>query len=163
MAETFLETRKNRLVVTALEVDDPVGMEPGLGQGWFEQIASIEAPENFARCPRRDAGDEESGCRAVYRPVTTAGDFVKRAELEPPSGQPPIDLRHAKRQHRGWPPVTTFNTLDLRAQRLNGGSWPQDRNPKPFDCGEFLLCSLPDRESTVMLRKDHAHSRDALS
>lgn len=88
MAQAFLHAREHGLVVAGLDIDHPVGDQPGLGDGRREQVGPCDAPEDLAFRPCGDACAKEGRSRAVNRAIAAAGDFMQRAERQPATGQP---------------------------------------------------------------------------
>ena len=96
--QTFLETGEQRLFVTGLDMDHPIGSQPRLGDGRCEQIGARDDPEHFALGPRRNPGGEHGGGRPVDRAITAAGDLMQASKPQPASRKPPVNLRQAEWQ-----------------------------------------------------------------
>ena len=82
MPQPFLEAGEHRLLVAAFDIDDPVGVQPGLRQRRREQVRSREAPQHLAARAGGDPGGEKRRGRAVDRAVAAAGDLMQRAKRQ---------------------------------------------------------------------------------
>ena len=80
VAQAFLETGQQRLVVTGFDIHDTAGKQTGLGQGRGEQILSCHAPQHLAFSAGCDSGGEQCGRRAVDRAVAATRHLMQRAE-----------------------------------------------------------------------------------
>lgn len=123
MAQPFLAAGENRFVVAAVEIDHPVGGQPGLGERRGEQVRPGGAPEHAACGARGDAGGEQGGGRAIDRTVAAAGDLVKPAEHEAAARQARIQGSHAERQDLLEMPSACLDLFDPGAQGVEGGLW----------------------------------------
>ena len=126
MAQPLLETGQNALVVARLDIDHPVGQQPGLGEGRGEQVRPGDAPEHLAAGARGDAGGEQCRRRAIERAIAAAGDLVQRAAREPSARQPAVQRGDAEGQHRLDAPTLALDGIDLGAQGRDGGFGPHD-------------------------------------
>src|SRR3546814_9444540 len=80
MAQTFLDTGQDGLVVPRLDIDHTVWRKAGLGQRRSKEVGTCEAPQHLALGARGNPGGEERGGRAVDRAVTAARDLVRSEE-----------------------------------------------------------------------------------
>ena len=150
MAQAFLETGEQGLLVTGLDLDEAIGMKPGLGQRRREQVPAAHTPEHLAFRASGDPGGEQGAGGSVHDTVAAAGDLVQAAERQPASRQTPIDLGYAEREH---PPGTALPTVEARDppskfrndrpdSTIGHGEW---RLLKAFatgpSAGMFLICS----------------------
>jgi len=83
MPQPFLHAGQHGLVVARLEIDHPVGGEPGLCERGCKEIGPRDAPEHFADRAGGDARREEDRGGAVDRSVPATGDFVQRSQSQP--------------------------------------------------------------------------------
>jgi hypothetical protein len=121
LAQPFLAAGEHRFLVLRLDIDHPVRLEPGRGEGRREQVRPGQAPQHPPPGPRRDPGGEKGRRRAVDRPVAAAGHLVQRPERQPAVRQPVIDLWHAERQRCAPPPRTAVKALKTLAKRVEDG------------------------------------------
>jgi len=121
MAQSFLDTGQDSLIVPCLDIDHPVWREAGLGQRRSEKVGTCEAPQHFALGARSNPGGEERGGGTVYRAVTAARDLVQRAERQAFAGESRIHLGNSEGKHRFHALASAFDLFDLHAQRLYGG------------------------------------------
>lgn len=82
MAQSFFHTGEHGLVVAGFEVDHAVACEARLGNGGREQVGARDAPKDFALGAGGKACAERRSSRAIDGAVTSAGDFMQRAECE---------------------------------------------------------------------------------
>lgn len=120
MAEPFLETGEQGFFVTGLDIDDTVGMKPGLRQRRREEILPRDAPEHLAGGSCRDAGGKQGGRCAIQRAVSAAGNLMQRPQSQPSSRQNPVDCRNAEGQHRAFARISAFEALNARPKFGNG-------------------------------------------
>ena len=121
MTDAFLETRKHRLLVAGVDVDDAVGGETDLGQGRREQVLPGDAPQDLAFGPRRDAGGEQRCRCAVDGGVAAAGDLVQRPKRQPAAREPAVDGLDAERQYGPRAQRHALKALNLLAKPQDGG------------------------------------------
>ncbi len=125
MAQPFFHAGQHGLVVASFHIDHPVGPEPRLCDRWREEIGACDAPENLTAGSGRDAGAEKSGRCAIDGAVAATSDLMQSAESQAAARESRIDVSDAKRQHLLCARRSTFDPLDRRAQRLDGGPVPQ--------------------------------------
>jgi hypothetical protein len=121
--DAFLEAAKNGFLVACVQIDHSVRGETDLGQSRCEQILPCLAPQDFAACPRGDAGREKSRRGAIDRCVTAARDFVQCPKRESSTRKPGIDGFDPERQDRSNAKRPTFEELDLLAETSNCWRW----------------------------------------
>ena len=124
VAQPLLKAGEDGLLVAALEIDDAVGLQAGLGERRREQVRAGDAPEHLAAGARGDPGGEQRGGRAVDRAVSAAGDLMQRAAREAAAWKSRVHCGEPEGQHRCGAPVPAFDLPDLDAQRLEGGRGP---------------------------------------
>src|SRR3546814_13046898 len=100
MAQTFLDTGQDGLVVPRLDIDHTVWRKVGLGQRRSKEVGTCEAPQPLALGARGNPGGDERGRRAVDRAVTDTRDLVQRAEPTAFAGASGITPRTSTWQHR---------------------------------------------------------------
>jgi hypothetical protein len=96
MPEAFFTAGEDGLLVTAFEVDDAVGVQPGLGERRRKQVQSRDTPEHLAARAGGDPCRKKRGGRAVNRSVATASDLMQCAERQRPAGEPSVHRRDAE-------------------------------------------------------------------
>lgn len=121
MAQSFLETGKQGLFVTGLDIDDAIGMKPGLRQRRRKQIVPRDAPQHLAGGSCSDAGGKECCRRAIQRTVSAAGDLMQRPQRQPSSRQNPVDCRNAEGKHGALAQIATLKALNARSKLGDGG------------------------------------------
>jgi hypothetical protein len=126
MAQAFLETGENRLIIVPFQIDDAIGRQAGLGERRREEVGAREAPENLALGPRGDAGGEEGGGRPVDRAVAAAGDFMESALGQASARQARVQGGDSEGERRLGMPVSPTDR-DGRA----GSRW-RTTAPQPF-------------------------------
>lgn len=99
MAQPFFDQQRQHPVVRSLGIDDTVRVKADLGQSGGVEIGNPQTPQNRARGPGKDPGDEESRRGDVGQPLTAIGHFVHGAERQPPARQLIVDLWLAEWQH----------------------------------------------------------------
>jgi hypothetical protein len=81
VAQSFFETREDRLLVSRFHIDRPVRREPGLGQRWREQILT-DAPQPAPPGPCRE--ECSGGSTTPFPPSATS---CSAPSAKPPSGR----------------------------------------------------------------------------
>lgn len=131
MAETLLEAGEHRLLVAALDIDHPVGIEPRLGERRREQVRPGDAPEHPARGARDNAGREQSRGRAVDGARPAARNLVQRAECQPPFREHGVHRLDPERQDTAARASACLDPGNAGAQRVKSGSRPLGRHEPP--------------------------------
>ena len=124
MPQPLFGAGQRGLVVTCLDIDDAIGVQPYLGQGRLEQVRPCDAPEYLAACACRDACREERSGGTINGAVTTAGDLVKRTTRQAPAGKARVHLVDSEGEYRFLVRLSAFDLLDLCAQGFDGGTGP---------------------------------------
>lgn len=104
------------MLVTSLDIDDPVGAQPDLSNRWREEVLSRDAPENLACGSRDDACCKKGRRCTIDCTIPAACDFMQGSQGQPTTRQVPInDIDPERKDHtlRGRP---TFKTSDLLAK-----------------------------------------------
>jgi len=122
VAQSFFETREDRLLVSRFHIDHPVRREPGLGQCWCEEVLTADAPQHSTAGPRRDPGGEECSGSAVDRAIPAASHFVERPERQATSRQPLINGLDAEREYLSPVSRHTLKALNAVTKRIDGGN-----------------------------------------
>ena len=124
MPQAPLEAGEEGFLVARLDIDHAIGPEPGLGNGWSEQVLAGDAPKDFATRPGGNPGGKQRGGSAVHHPIAAAGDLMQRAERESASRQAPVNLLDAERKRRTTARRATFEALNALSKLLdNRGAW----------------------------------------
>ena len=118
---------EHRLLVAGLDMDHPIGMQPGLAQGRREQVGPGHAPEDRAGGTGDDPGREQRRCRTVDRAIGATGHLVQGAKRQPAVRQAGVDGRHPERQHASAHMTAHLDRSDARAQLIEGGTGPHGR------------------------------------
>ncbi len=113
MPQPFLETGEHGLVVTGLDIDDPIRRQPGLRDRRRKQILADDTPQDLPLGARHDAGGEQSRGGPVDSAVTPTSHLMQRPHGEPAAGQPTIDLSHAERQCSGRATASGLKAADF--------------------------------------------------
>ena len=93
MPQAFFKAGEDGLLVAAFEIDDAVGVQPGLRERRRKQVQSRETPEHLAARAGGDPCGKKRGGRAVDRAIAAASDLMQCAKRQRPAGEP--------RVHRG--------------------------------------------------------------
>ena len=91
--QAFFKAGEDGLLVAAFEIDDAVGVQPGLRERRRKQVQSRETPEHLAARAGGDPCGKKRGGRAVDRAIAAASDLMQCAKRQRPAGKP--------RVHRG--------------------------------------------------------------
>jgi len=86
--QAFFKAGEDGLIVAAFEIDDAVGVQPGLRKRRREQVQSGETPEHLAARASSDPRCKKRGCSAVDRAVAAASDLMQCAKRQRPAGKP---------------------------------------------------------------------------
>ena len=86
MPQAFLHGQKHVGVASCLDMDHPVGVQPGQVKGRGEKVAPAQAPENRSIDPCKDACQKDGRAR-IIRKIGTAGDLVQSARGDARSRQ----------------------------------------------------------------------------
>ena len=124
MPQAFFKAGEDGLLVAAFEIDDAVGVQPGLRERRRKQVQSRETPEHLAARAGGDPCCKKRGGRAVDRAVAAASDLMQCAERQRPAGKPSVHRGDTEGQRRCCAPVLALDLPDLGAQRLEGGRRP---------------------------------------
>ena len=127
VAQSFLAAGEHRLLVAGLDMDHPIGMQPGLAQGRREQIGPGHAPEHRAAGTGDDPGREQRRCRTVDRAIGTTRHLMQGAKRQPAVRQAGVDGRHPERQHASAAHAARLDPGDARAQLIERGTRPHGR------------------------------------
>jgi hypothetical protein len=122
--QTLLKAGEDGLLVAALEIDDAIGVQPGLRERRRKQIQSGETPEHLAARAGGDARGKEGGGRTVDRAVAAARDFMQCAKRQRAAWEPRVHRWDSEWECRKGAPVLALDLPDLGAQRLEGGRRP---------------------------------------
>lgn len=88
MAQPFLKTRQNRLLVSRLDINHPIGSQPSLGNGWGEEVLPCDAPENLAAGPGGNSRAANSAAAAPsIAPFPPPATSCSAPSAKPPSGR----------------------------------------------------------------------------
>jgi hypothetical protein len=90
MPQAFFEAGEDGLLVAGFEIDDAIGIQPGLRERWRKQIQSDETPEHLAARAGGDACRKKRGGRTVNRAVAAASDLMQCAKRQRPAGKPRV-------------------------------------------------------------------------
>ena len=120
MTNAFLETRQHRFLVAGIDVDNAIRGETDLGQRGRKKILPRDAPEDFAVCPRRDAGGEKGGRCAIYGGIAATGDLVQCPEREAPARKTVVDRLNPERERRVGARRHALKALNSLAKPKNG-------------------------------------------
>ena len=104
------------LLVAGLGIDDPVGMQAGVGQGRGEQVARVTHHRTWPRRAGGDAGGEQRRGGAVNGAIAAAGDFVERAQRQASLRQARVNLTDAERHDAAIRAARMFDAGDPGAQ-----------------------------------------------
>ena len=124
MPQAFFKAGEDGLLVAAFEIDDAVGVQPGLRERRRKQVQSRETPEHFAARASSDPCCKKRGGRAVNRAVAAASDLMQCAKRQRPAREPSVHRGDTEGQRRCCAPVLALDLPDLGAQRLEGGRRP---------------------------------------
>jgi hypothetical protein len=124
MPQAFFKAGEDGLLIAAFEINDAVGVQPGLRERRRKQIQSGETPEHLAARAGGDARGKERGGRTVDRAVAAARDFMQCAKRQRAAWEPRVHRRDSEWECRKGAPVLALDLLDLGAQRLEGGRRP---------------------------------------
>ena len=97
MPQAFLKAGEDGLLVAAFEIDDAVGVQPGLRERRREQVQSRETPEHLAARAGGDPCCKKRGGRAVDRAIAAASDLMQCAERQRPAGESRVYRRNSER------------------------------------------------------------------
>ena len=125
MPQAFLKAGEDDLLVASFEIDDAVGVQPGLRTRRRKQVQSRETPEHLPARASSDPGGKKRGGRTVDRAVAAASDLMQCAKRQRPTGKPRVHRWDSEWQCRKGAPVLALDLPDLGAQRLEGGRRPQ--------------------------------------
>ena len=90
MPQAFFKAGEDGLLVAAFEIDDAVGVQPGLGERRRKKVQSRETPEDLAtRAGGDPCGKKRSG-RPVDRAIAAASDLMQCAKRQRPAGEPSV-------------------------------------------------------------------------
>ena len=92
MSQSFLETGQHRFLIRRLDIDHPVGRQPGLSEGRREEILAGDAPKHLAARPGGNSRGEQRRRRAVDRAIAAASHLMQGAERQSPVWQTAVDL-----------------------------------------------------------------------
>ena len=96
MPQSFLETGQHRFLIRRLDIDHPVGQQPGLSEGRREEILPCDAPEHLAPRSRGNPRGKQRRRCAIDRAIAAAGHLMQGGERQSPLGQAPVDLLDAE-------------------------------------------------------------------
>ena len=122
MPDAFLETPEYGFLVAGVDVDNAVGGKTGLGQCGRKKVLPGDAPEDFALCPRRDAGGEKGGRCAIDGRIAATRDLVQRAKPQPPARKTAVDGFDPEGEYRAGARRHALKPLNLLA-KAKDGSW----------------------------------------
>jgi hypothetical protein len=86
--QALLKAGKDGLVVAALKIDGPAGLQAHLSERRRKEIWTGDAPEHFALGAGGNPGREKCRCCAVNSAVSPAGNLMQSAAPQPASGKP---------------------------------------------------------------------------
>lgn len=112
MPQPVFKAGEQCLLVAGLDKNDPPWGKAGLRESWGEQVLTRHAPKDLALRSCRDAGREQSCCRAVHRAVAATGHLMKRTKGQAAAGKSLVDLSYSEWKHLLRPHSATFNALD---------------------------------------------------
>jgi hypothetical protein len=114
--QAFFKAGEDGLLVAAFEIDDAVGVQPGLRKRRRKQVQSRETPEHFAARAGGDPCGKKRGGRAVNRSVAAASNLMQRAKRQRPAREPSVHRGDTEGQQRCCAPVLALDLADLGAQ-----------------------------------------------
>ena len=88
--QAFFKAGEDGLLVAAFEIDDAIGVQPGLRERRREQVQSRETPEHLAARAGGDPCGKKRGGRAVDRAVAAASDLMQCAKRQRAAGKPSV-------------------------------------------------------------------------
>jgi hypothetical protein len=80
MSKPLLETGEKRLLITRLDMDQPIRGKPCLCQRWRKQVRSRDTPEDFASRPCRYPGSEKPSRGAIDSTIPATGNFMQTSD-----------------------------------------------------------------------------------
>lgn len=98
-AQAFLYRRQDFSVLPGFAEDDAVGMKTDAGERGREQIAAVQAPENWAGQPREDARREKQGAGGITAARALFAEFMHGTQREAAARKGLVDLLDAEGQH----------------------------------------------------------------
>ncbi len=116
MAQTFLDTGQDGVIITGLDIDHAIRRESGLSQGRGEEIGTRNAPQHLALGARADTGRKQRRSCAINRAVTAASDLVQGTKRKSLTRKARVQLSDPKRKNRLYPSALALHLLDGRAQ-----------------------------------------------
>lgn len=122
MPQAFLTTGQHRLFIASLEIDDAIRHEPGLREGWSEQVSPCDAPKHPAACPRYDSRCKKRRGRAVNRAIAAARHLMQRAKRQSALREMPVDRLDAEGQHRAPSAGSALEAPDTLSKVFDTGT-----------------------------------------
>ena len=135
MTKPFFETGEQRLLVTGLDMDHPVGLETGLCDCRREEVGSRNDPEHLAFRARRDPRCEHGRRCPVDSTIAASRDLMHASQSQTTSGHAPVHVRQAEWQD---PADAASTVLQMRNALLK--------------LGDDRLCRTISHENPVLLR-----------
>ena len=90
MPQAFFKAGEDGLLVAAFEIDDAVGVQPGLRKRRRKQVQSRETPEHLAARAGGDPCGKKRGGRAVNRAIAAASDLMQCAKRQRSARKPRV-------------------------------------------------------------------------
>jgi hypothetical protein len=88
--QALFKAGEDGLLIAAFEIDDAVGVQPGLRKRRRKQVQSGETPEHLAARADSDPCSKKRGSRAVDRAVAAASDLMQSPKRKRPTGKPSV-------------------------------------------------------------------------
>jgi len=80
MTQTLFKAGEDGLFVRALEIDDAVRLQAGLGERRCKKVRPRDTPQHLTPCAGGDVCGEERGGGAIDCAVSPASDFMQCAD-----------------------------------------------------------------------------------
>lgn len=98
MAQPFLETGKQRLFITGLDMDHAVGRQACLGDRRREKVGEGDNPKHLTSGSRRNSCRKQSCRCAIHGAIAATRDFMQTAQPKSTSRKSPVDVGQTERQ-----------------------------------------------------------------
>ena len=98
MAQSFLETGKQRPFIAGLDMDHAVGHQTRLGDRWREKVGAGDDPQHLTSGSGRNSCRKQ-GCRCtIHGAIAATRDFMQAAQPQSTPRKSPVNRGQTERQ-----------------------------------------------------------------
>lgn len=115
MAQALLEAGEDGRLVSSLDVDHPVRIEPGVLDRGRKEVRPRDAPQHQPGGAGDDSCCKQRGGCAVHRARAAAGDLMQSPERESAARKPRVYRVHTERQNGVSDPSAGLDSRNPRS------------------------------------------------